>query len=1185
MILKKLVIQGFKSFADKTEIVVDKGITGIVGPNGSGKSNVADAIRWVLGEQSTKNLRGDKMEDFIFNGAEGVNPKAYCEVALYFDNQDGQVDCEYSEIVVARKMYRSGESNYYLNKNIVRLKDILELFRDTGIGKEGYSIIGQGRVDDILSSKSLSRRKVFEEAAGIMKYRVRKEEAEKKLQKTDENLERVEDILEELKEQIVPLKTQMEETKAYLTLQEELKGLELASFLVEWDKNRQRQQQLQELISQYQQDIQKARDSVQHMEEEYRRENAKMETASKQKEGIAKSLMELRGQIEQKRGSIRLLEEKKRHNRQRREEIERENQKSALECQDSKKLIEALEIRQEENRQKVAALEGEMEALLSSMEQVSGKNRDYVEQLEGKKNRRQEVFALIGEADMALSRLSESATNKEEYLGGIEQQLEEAQKNQKGLLDGQKRLEQDRQQLAQKNRQQTEKINALKVKQQQKEQEQSELSQELLGIQRELGECESQYSLLDAMSRQFEGYVHSVKNLLSEAEKNREIGKLMVGPLAELVKVPGKYEQAVEIVLGNALQNIVVETQQDAKQIIQFLREKNLGRVTFMPLDALSYNTLSEAERKKAQSVPGFLCVASEAVQFGGKVAPAVEFLLARTVITEDLDSAVKVANACGRSFRVVSLKGDMVKPGGVMTGGSTGQNKAGLLSRKRALKELEVRIEQLKGDVELKQMEMQTAKEDGEFVRMEVESAIADLREIEVSTATIMQQQTATQENLDRMNQAIAEYQQQKNNWVQVLEDEKAQRQKHMGAKAALEMELEELETQLAQMKNDFEQDSQQINHWKDQVNKLKIKHIERVKDGENIQSEKEFLIKQEQTSSQRIQSNLQALKELEEEEADIARQMENAGQGQEQIIKEQQVLTEREGQMEQQLAAHKQTAAQLRRNIEEAKDQNTGMVEEIYKTENQLSKLQDGLEAMQNKIWEDYELTYAGAEPYRQENFSPQKTSQRIRQIRDEMKQMGPINPGAINDYNRVKERVDFLETQREDLGKAKDDLNVVIDKLMHTMEEHFLSKFRQIDKYFQSIFGELFGGGKAQLKLEEGDVLSSGIDIIVQPPGKKLQNISLLSGGERALTAIALLFAMLKINPSPMCLLDEIDAPLDEENVIRYSEYLKNLVDQVQFLIITHRKPTMAICDTLYGIAMEQKGVSKVISVRLQ
>lgn len=1185
MILKKLVIQGFKSFADKTEIVVDKGITGIVGPNGSGKSNVADAIRWVLGEQSTKNLRGDKMEDFIFNGAEGVKPKAYCEVELYFDNQDGQVDCEYSEIVVARKMFRSGESNYYLNKNIVRLKDVLELFRDTGIGKEGYSIIGQGRVDDILSSKSLSRRKVFEEAAGIMKYRVRKEEAEKKLQKTDENLERVEDILEELKEQIVPLQTQMEETKAYLALQEELKGLELASFLVEWDKNKQRQEQLQELIAQYQQEIQQAKDQTQQMERQYQQKTAQMEEATGHKERITKALMELRGQIEQKRGSIRLLEERQRHIDQRREEIQRENQQSALESQDSQKLIQALQVRQEENASQIAALEGEMETLLASMDQVSSKNSDYTKQVEDKKSRRQEIFAQLGEVDKALSRLSESATNKEEYLSGIEAQLEEAQMSQKSLLDGQKRLAQDREQLAQKNRQQAEKINALKVKQQQKEQEHRELSEQLMALQKELGECESQYSILEAMSRQFEGYVHSVKNLLTEAEKNREIGRLMVGPLAELMKVPDQYEMAIETVLGNALQNIVVENQQDAGTLIRFLRQRNLGRVTFMPLNALSYNKLSETERQKAQSVPGFLCVASEAVQFGQRVAPAVEFMLARTVITQDLDSAVAVANACGRSFRVVSLKGDMVKPGGVMTGGSTGGNKAGLLSRKRVLKELEVRIEQLKADVELKQMEIQTAKEDGEFVRLEVESAIADLKEIEVSTATIVQQQAATQENIDRLGKAIAEYQQQQNSWAQVLEDEKNQRQKQLGAKAALEMELEDLETQLSQMKSDYEQDAQQLSHLKDQVNKLKIKHIEKVKDGENLQSEREFLLRQQQTADQRLESNQEALSKLEEEEKNLAREREQAGQGQEQSLQQQQQLTAQEEQAAQQLAAYKQAAAQLRRDIEQAKDQNTGLMENIYRTENQLGKLQDSLEAMQNKVWEDYELTYAGAEPYRQQDFSPQKTGQRIRQIRDEMKQMGPINPGAISDYNRVKERVDFLETQREDLGKAKDDLNVVIEKLMHTMEEHFMSKFRQIDQHFQSIFGELFGGGKAQLKLEEGDVLTSGIDIIVQPPGKKLQNISLLSGGERALTAIALLFAMLKINPSPMCLLDEIDAPLDEENVIRYSEYLKNLVDQVQFLVITHRKPTMAICDTLYGIAMEQKGVSKVISVRLQ
>ncbi|MGI6664003.1 MAG: chromosome segregation protein SMC [Christensenellaceae bacterium] len=1177
MRLQRIEINGFKSFADKTEIILEDGITGIVGPNGSGKSNIADAVRWVLGEQSSKNLRGDKMEDVIFGGTDRRRKKAYCEVALYFDNSDGTLPSEYSEIVIARKMYRSGESEYLLNQNNVRLRDILELIRDTGIGKEGYSIVGQGKIDEILSTKPLARRRILEEAAGVMKYRVRKEEAERKLERTEDNLTRIDDIIEELSTQLEPLKEQAEKTKAYQGLFERQKVLDAKMYVSNYERVQNRLKklrldllQIESEIKQEQNDFEAGMKNIEALQE-------RLTAAEEQVTTLQKMHGELLAEIEREAGQHNILKERT-HTMER--DVSYRQEEAALAKQKEAAL-----------REKIAAYEIEVEALQAA-EQALEEN----------------VLLLQEKRDTQASALQDSAAQLEEKRrvhlnllqekAQVEQKYSALQEREARNIEDDKTLAAERESQAamvaeykqavsllteQKETLQKEKQEAIRVINEEtalfnetKEKE-AELQKELNEKTAELRDTQAQIQFLQNLKQEYEGYSMGVKNLMRNVSKERALQKGVLGTFAELITVPQKYEEAIDAVLGGALQNVVVYTDEDAKAAVAYLRDKKLGRVSFMPLNALKIRHLSNAE---INQLGNDVLRGEDAVTCDAAVRPAVEYLLGRTVIVKDMDAAVALAKKSGYAFRIVTLGGDVVNAGGIITGGSRQKRNFGLLSRERDIETAKAQEASLFTALETLQQTQEAQASKAASLEQALHAKRELLRQGEVTfaeVATKLQTQenqfSAAQNELTRMEDLYAQKKEAQEDTIKTLQEMQAALvvlterihtleteieaagQTEENALGALEEEIAALRVSLATKKGERNTVLQTLSYHKNEAE-------DRQKEAEEKEREAANLLAQIAEMQAEILGKETGATALQKKEASVTNEIKAAEEAR-------RLLSEEISEIQK-----KSNAFQL---------QQTALLESKYKMENQIERLGSSIETAGNKLWEDYGMTYVDAANIECE-LSYTQCVREIAEIREEIRQIGVVNPNAIEDYEKVYTRHTDLTTQKEDLEKAKDDLRQVIASIMRAMKEEFEKKFIEINKSFLEVFQTLFGGGQAELRLEDDtDIMECGIEIHVQPPGKNLQNLSLLSGGEQALVGIALLFALIKINPAPICLLDEIDASLDEANVLRLCAYLKT-IDTSQFLVITHRKPTMEICDTLFGVAMEEKGVSKLVSVKM-
>ncbi|MBQ9941890.1 MAG: chromosome segregation protein SMC [Christensenellaceae bacterium] len=1181
MFLRKIEINGFKSFANKTEFIVDSSITGVVGPNGSGKSNIADAIRWVLGEQSSKNLRGTKMEDVIFNGTLNRPKKAFCEVALVFDNEEGRIHSEYSEIVVSRKMYRSGESEYFLNGNSVRLKDILDIIRDTGIGKEGYSIVGQGRIDEILASKPTARRKVFEEAAGIMKFRIRKEEAERKLQKTDENLIRVEDILEELSGQLEPMQAQAEQTRRYLELFARQKVLDANLYVSNYDRAQRRIEKLQEEQQLLEEEIRREESAFGMSSEELEALNEKLEELSAAAAALGEQDREAATQLERLSGQQQLMEERIAN-------LQREKQRIADETGAQQEQEKALREQLAADEDKKRELEEQGKAialqLAKAMEErdlAEGANQKRQESLAQIKTQQMQLMSSIAQKTSEVSVLSVRLDNLADQKEGMERRLADAQEQSEAAK---KELAKEKEQLdqliAQKNEDATA-LNENNAALMQAKEREKEWENKIEQAKKQFNDHVSKKSLLEDLKAEYEGYSDSIRNLMKAAKKAPYIRKMLRGTVAENIHVPAKYEKAIETLLGGALQNVIVDNEYDAKEVIEFLRRGDLGRVTFLPLEALRINYLTEKERE-ALKLPGFLAVASEAMEYDEKVAPAVDFLLARTVIIDNMDNAIEIMRAADYSFRAVTLEGDIIRPGGTMSGGSTAQKQFGLLSRERNLKLLEEEIAKEKQAIAQMERSLEQAAARTDDIRDSGRQLLENLRQQEMQTAAQREKAASAERVWLQTDRAAQDIAQEIQNFGAGSEELQHQVEAARQELAALEVRRRELGKQAAMAENEGDERQEHMAQLNEQLSEIRVHQAENAKEIEAVDQDR-----------LRIDGELQRLGSMVADKAEqislIERQVidteEHREQLKEQIIEWQQKREDVLADMQNSEAAAKKQKEELstkQKYSMEYQLRQTSLMDRKYKVESQLEKTQLSLDTAGNKMWEEYSMTYVDAQGLK-EDISYADANREVQQIRGEIRDLGVVNPNAIEDYNRVKERVDELTTQQQDLTKAEEDLRKVIDELMGVMRMTFSEKFDQINENFQSIFKELFGGGRAELSFGEGDVMECGIDIVAEPPGKKLQHISLLSGGERALTAIALLFAMIRINPSPVCLLDEIDAPLDEANVIRFSTYLQQ-IRSTQFIVITHRKPTMTICDALYGVTMEEKGVSKLVSVKM-
>lgn len=1183
MKLKKLELYGFKSFAQRTEIVFDEGITGIVGPNGSGKSNIGDAVRWVLGEQSAKTLRGASMSDVIFNGTQKRKPLSYCEVSLVFDNDDHALAMEAAEVMVTRRVYRNGESEYYLNRTACRLKDVVDLFRDTGIGKEGYSIIGQGRIDEILSRKSEDRRQVFEEAAGIVKFKARKEEADKKLQRTLENLERVDDILDELTKRLKPLEEQSRNARVYLELSTELKDLDLNLFLIRSDRARARLSELeselltvqtiladtesaltdkttrrdetQNRIDQLEEAITKARtelmECAEHVHESQKKLSAlqsRRETRSENRQRIVR---------EQEEAQERLAEIEKDHVR-----IQADVEKQHSLIADAEQILratqEAAEKAQTKEKEADAALEAQKAAVIDQMNRLSDVRND-----------KTRLNTMQGQMETRLTEIEESSGALQEQEAALKEALDAVETQLQTETQHQQQCEEN---LAQARQASDEADTAY-----------ANLRADVEKQSADMQAAASRHNVLTEMTRDMEGYNMAVRRAMTYAKQRGLTG--VKGVLAQLMTVPQAYETAIDMALGAAQQNIVTDTEETAKELINYLRQNRLGRATFLPMSAIRGKTLYGNERN-ALKLPGCLGVASELVQCAPEYRGIVENLLGRTVIADNLDHGIPIMRAGNHAFRLVTLEGDVMHSGGSMTGGSAQSKVSNLLSRERELKELTAKLQTGRAELDKCRQELTQRQQTAQEKRQKVSDAVNALHQQEIAVAREQARRESVSADLNTHLQRMQETEQARVQLHQSLEDIRQQletiehqRTGAQGDQSAMEQKTIEMQNALVKARAEASAENDRLMVRTLQLSDLRHGLSDLERDEAHAQQDQAQILREQERREQLLHEmdELDAIDEndMKREEAESARRQK------EQLRQESaaQAIEQRRSQAQSDL----RDILSDMENLHEAYNRDS---EKLHKTELAKARIEGDQKNLQNRIWDTYKLTYAGAEEFRRTPFDEKESDRRAAELQGQIRALGTVNVGAVEEYAETKARVDDLTAQQQDLKRAEMDLRELIERLLIQMRSTFVENFSKMQGYFAETFTRLFGGGHAELKLmDPDDPLNCGIEVNAQPPGKKLQLLSLLSGGERALTAIAILFAMLKLKPTPFCILDEIEAALDDANIGYYADYLKEYSKGTQFIVVTHRKGTMERCNSLFGVAMEEQGVSRMVSVSLQ
>ncbi len=1182
MRLTKLEMNGFKSFAKKTEIDFQNGITAVIGPNGCGKSNIADAVRWVLGEQSARALRGTRMEDVIFNGTEQRKAQAFCEVALTFDNTDESLPSEFSEVSVMRRVYRSGESEYYINRTPCRLKDIGELFRDTGIGRDGYSIIGQGRVEEILSNKSNDRRAAFEEAAGVMKYRVRKEEAERKLDNTRKNLERLTDILDELGRQVGPLEEQSAAAREYLKLRDELKDIEINVFLYQYDRLNEKLANLTATTKQIDDELasncvaENTLASACSFEEE--NERALSATIT----GLQNRLLALSSNVEEQSGEAKLAGERMANLIKERERLTAQIDQNSARHAELKSKVDAADSGGGEGREKLAVMQQALSEALRRTADADAEITGLEELLEQQKNSIIEAMNRLSDAKSLISRFDAMNSALNDRLSVLDEEEEQLAKKQSGLdeelshADGYLSEIMGEYDHAAKRR-----AGAIT--------EQNELMAALNGLRASVHTLEqteqegrSRIKVLEEMKRAHEGYYASVKNVLRDAARDMELHKRIEGVVAELIRVPKEYETAVEMTLGSALQNIVTPNEQDAKYVIEYLRSRQYGRATLLPVSGMRPRLLNDQEKQFCE-VDGYIGVASELVGFDPRYRGIMENLLGRTVIVRDLDAGIAINKRARSSFRIATMKGDIINPGGSMTGGSVQKREFSLIGREREIEDLKIKLASV-----AEELASNSEKEQEHSARLEALGLyIAELNE----TVHARDVEVATQrEKVD----IIKKYVEQNRAEMEDVELERSRINDNLQNIAEQKRSADEAQSSIEQgsvaTQDDIRRTQQRISDGRAELARLnedvtarKVELMALSKELDAAQNDAKRMAHEAEQLKNGIDGDKRTVDSFKGQFAQLQEQLDkldvNIGVGR----KDKDELTDQLHAMEEERAKHQQALDESRERRERLAIEIADLKERRHRTELNSSRSQLELTNMQDRIWDDYELTYENALPQRHE-IAVTASHMRIGELKTAIRELGDVNISSIEDYKIVKERFESLDTQCADLTRAEADLQQIIGELADTMESEFKKQFSLIQQNFSQVFTELFGGGRAELVLaDSSDVLNCDIDIIAQPPGKKLQLLTLLSGGERALTAIALLFAILKLKPTAFCILDEIETSLDEVNVANFAEYVKKYSEDTQFIIITHRKGSMEVCDSLYGVSMEEKGVSKVVSAK--
>lgn len=1182
MFLKRIELAGFKSFADKTEMEFVRGITAVVGPNGSGKSNISDGIRWVLGEQSAKSLRGGKMEDIIFAGSDARKAVNFGEVSLTLDNEDHALSLDFNEVTVTRRVHRSGDSEYFINKQSCRLKDITELFMDTGIGKEAYSIIGQGRIEEILSTRSEDRRGIFEEASGIVKYKSRKKDAVRKLDETEQNLVRIHDLVVELEDQIGPLKEQSEKAIHYKQLREQLKHKEISLYVYQieqihaaWSEAnaklavlQEEQLQLSTVVSAHDAKLESDRAQLRKLEEEV--------------ETLQGDLLQYSEAYEKSEGYAEVLRERKRNLEANREQLAGSLTAGDERFEDRKAEIDLLKSKLEASRDELKALRDQLSAEESKLAGVTGGiSQQQEETLKGTllelMNQMAQTRNEIRYADQQQEALSRRMNRAAEETGKWETQKDELLKRKQQLDSAIEKLGGEIRELRGGYISESERYQSLQ-----------RLLDESQGTLRKWEQKrEAQVSRRDTMKEMaddFDGFMLGVKEVLKASRRSILSG--VHGAVAELIRVPEKLELAMETALGASLQHIVMDNEAVSRQAISFLKQRQLGRATFLPLDVIRPRNISGGDRSMVEGVEGFVGIGADLVQFDGRYAPVVGSLLGNVIIAESLEVANRIAARCQYRYRVVTLEGDVVNAGGSMTGGSQHKKNSSLLGRKRQLDQLdqeindtEVQLRKLRQSIqEVKvqltetQAKLDELRQSGDEKRIEEQRLSSDLKQLEHELRHVLEQVEVADQEKTGFNEENKELEEARANAVKKLaeleEEEKATHQAIQAAefaRKASESAKEELQSQLTQLKVREGKLDQECFSLEEQLKRMQSEFNSHDKE-----------LRQTKTLLASIEADLETnAKESIQQIEDLNRYRLKKEQASEQLDFKR--------------AARTQLSKKLELEESETKEQRTrlkAVEDQLRQTEIGVNRLDVELENILKKLSDDYELSYELAKQRYPIPEDVPAVQTQVRELKRGITALGDVNLGAIEEYQRVNERYEFLNEQKQDLVEAKTTLYEVIREMDDEMSKRFKHTFDAIRREFGTVFVKLFGGGRADLVLLDPEhLLETGIDIVAQPPGKKLQNLQLLSGGERALTAMALLFAILQVKPVPFCVLDEVEAALDEANVTRFAQYLREFSEQTQFIVVTHRKGTMEEADVLYGVTMEEGGVSKLVSVRLE
>ncbi|RKQ37455.1 chromosome segregation protein SMC [Oceanobacillus halophilus] len=1180
MYLKRLESMGFKSFAERISVDFVPGVTAVVGPNGSGKSNITDAIRWVLGEQSAKSLRGSKMEDIIFQGSDTRKPLNVAEVTLVLDNENQSLPLDYDEVSVTRRVYRSGDSEFYINKQSCRLKDIIDLFMDSGLGREAFSIISQGKVEEILSSKAEERRSIFEEAAGVLKYKQRKKKAEYKLAETQENLNRVEDIIHEIEQQMLPLQEQAETAKKYMELKEELKDEEISLLVAEIEKLHTEWKAMLETINNSRSKETQMKASIQRKEATLENHRAKLDELDKQLEKLQEQLLNTTEKLEKYEGKKQLLSERTKHFDNNKQKLEKQKSTTAENIGrlhdelvgEQKKLSEIRKVRQE-TKQKVKQLAEKLswseESISDQIEELKSDYIEYLNKQAALRNERQSIQQqkqqILGKKDRQASKfqdllhLREDLTNKKEQIEmELETQETRYKEKQSIIKDLKKALENDR--------------NAF-------QDSQTKLYKGYQYIEK----LKSKKEMLEEMKEDFQGFFQGVKAVLKAREQNNL--DHIYGAVIELVDVPKEYITAIETVLGGQAQHIVVENDLAARKAIQWLKKTNNGRATFLPLQSIQERFISKDLLHRIENHPGFIGVAANLVQTRVTYQKAVNHLMGHVIIAKNLKDANEIAQVVHRRFRVVTLDGDVVNPGGSMSGGAQKKTNQSLFSREKDIQELTAKVNNYQERIINFEQNVQKQKrhiaETEERLRSEEET-------LSLEQQTLQNLQSESKEielKLDSLNENLYIYDQDQKQFTEDS-DSLQSRDKQLTAKLEnIKQKLEEVQKEINLLTNQEAEFKENQEMLQNQLHQYQVSLAEQE---ERVKSQKEKVrvvevqmndLENQYDSYEKELNTLLEMDYIEESEEEIEHTL-NSNKAKKteitNLIQEKRYERER-------ITKNIQS---IDRELKEESRKHQVFLQTIQQEEVQANRLDVDLENRLSHLQTEYTITYERASETYQKSADINQSKEIVHQLKNRIDRLGTVNLGAIDEYDRISERFEFLSEQRDDLVEAKTTLFKVISEMDDEMIKRFDSTFHKIKEEFEDVFKQLFGGGHAELKLTDPKhLLDTGIDIIAQPPGKKLQNLGLLSGGERALTAIALLFAILRVRPVPFCILDEVEAALDEANVVRFAKYIKLYSGNTQFIVITHRKGTMEEADVLYGVTMQESGVSRLVSVRLE